>query len=223
MIVPPPPLHPSKLRAGTVLRAGRSTSVVLPDLDFETYSEAGYEWCERTGRWRQPAGAAGTSTGLALVGVVNYVDHPTFEVLTLAYNLKDGVGERTWVPGQPPPLPLLQYVASGGLIEAWNVGFERRVWARGVADFGWPPVDRLQWRCAMAKARAHSLPGALGAFSSVVHMDVVKDADGKRLLDRFSKPRNPTKDDPRRRVRPIWTSSDEARVAAELFAHRTAA
>jgi hypothetical protein len=222
VIVPPPPLHPSKLPAGTVLRAGRGTSTVLPDLDFETYSEAGFEWCARTQRWRQPAGATGTATGLPLVGVVNYVAHASFRVLTMAYNLKDGAGERTWVPGMPPPLPLLNHVASGGLLEAWNVGFERRVWAWGVANLGWPPIDRLQWRCAMAKARAHALPGGLGAAGEVLSLSVLKDAGGKAMLDRFSRPRNPTKDDPRLRVTPIWTSSEEARVAAELFAHRTA-
>lgn len=43
---------------------------------------------------------------------------------------------------------------------------------------GWPDVLAGQWRCAMAKARAHSLPGALGKASAVLALAVQKDKGG---------------------------------------------
>ena len=44
MSVPPPPPLLALLPAGTRLVAGAGYSTVLPDCDFETYSEAGYVW-----------------------------------------------------------------------------------------------------------------------------------------------------------------------------------
>jgi DNA polymerase len=41
-----------------------------------------------------------------------------------------------------------------------------------------------------------------------------KDKDGKRLLDKFSVPRNPTRADPRRRIRPEDDPEDFARLVA---------
>src|SRR5690606_27162804 len=60
-----------------------------------------------------------------------------------------------------------------------------------------------QFRCSMAKARAHSRPGALALIGSVFNLPVQKDAEGKRLLDKFSTPRNPTKADARLRITPL--------------------
>ena len=201
---PPPPLE--ALPAGTRLRAGLGHSTVLPDLDFETYSEAGMVFDPTTERWHGPPGAPGSTKGLPVVGARIYAEHPSTEVLCLAYDLKDGRGRRQWRPGLPWPTDLFHHVWHRGLLEAWNVGFERWIWELVcVPRMGWPEVHPSQWRCAMAKARAFSLPGSLDRAGAVLSTKVRKGEDGRRLLTKFSMPRNPTKTDSRRRVYPMWT------------------
>jgi DNA polymerase bacteriophage-type len=212
--LPPPPLH--ELRAGTQLVAGLGVSTILPDLDFETYSPAGFVWDDEAGRWRGPTGASQGKKGLFVVGAAVYTADPGCEVLSMAYDLKDGRGRRHWHPGMPLPGDLLDHIAGGGLLEAWNVAFERWVWENVcVPKFGWPAVHPDQWRCAMAKARAHALPGGLEKAGEVLELDTQKDKDGTRLLDLFSVPQNPTKADPRLRQLPVW---DQAAIDREWTA-----
>lgn len=224
-LTPPPPTLARDLPRGTRLVAGLGYSTVIPSFDFETYSEAGYEWDDDRQRWVQPAGASGTDRGLSLVGAAVYAQHPSTEALCLAYNLKDGRGPQHWHPGLPLPLDLFEYLATfnpshplddhaaPGLIEAWNSPFEEWIWNEVcVRRYGFPALDRRQLRCAMAKARAWGLPGKLEASAEVLGVPIRKDADGQRLLDKFSKPRNPTKADPRRRIRPEEDPADAQRL-----------
>lgn len=198
----------------TTIPAGLGRATCLPDLDFETYSEAGYVWDDQAGKWRGPPGAPKDSKGLPVVGAEPYVRHPTFQIIWMAYDLKDGLGKRRWYPEVPPPADLLAYVAGGGLLEAWNVGFERWIWELYcVPVLGWPALREDQWRCAMAKARASALPGALGLAGKVMGLDIQKDKDGASLMKLLSMPRQPTKADPRRRQRPIYSPAHaQARV-----------
>lgn len=212
MIPLPPRLE--ELPAGSQLVAGLGVATVYPDFDFETYSEAGYVWNDEAGKWDKLDGAASNLSGLQIVGAQAYTAHPSCEVLCLAYDLKDGRGRRKWHPGKPPPHDLLAYLSSGGPIEAWNVGFEAWVWQNVcVPRLGWPPILAEQLRCAMSKARAHAIPGKLDKAGEVLRLSTQKDADGTRLLDKFSKPRKPTKGDPRRRIFPIWS---DAHAEAEI-------
>jgi DNA polymerase len=213
----PVPLPPklADLRAGTILRAGLGTSTVIPDIDFETYSEAGFVWQPAINKWGCLPRASQGKKGLPVIGAARYAEHPSTEILSMAYDLKDGLGRRLWKPSDPAPMPddLYFHVIAGGLLEAWNVGFERHIWEKiCVPRLGWPPVARSQWRCAMAKARAFALPGALGNAADVLGTDAKKDKDGKRLLDKFSIPRNPTKNDPRTRIRCEEDPADAARL-----------
>ena len=210
---PPPPTLARDLPLGTRLVAGLGHSAVIPSLDFETYSEAGYDWDEDRQRWVQPEGATGTARGLGLVGSAVYAQHPSTEVLCMAYNLKTGKGPQHWRPGLPLPLDLFEYLKYGGLIEAWNSPFEEWIWNEVcVRRYGFPPINPRQLRCAMAKARAWGLPGKLENAAEVLGVPVKKDADGKRLLDKFSVPRNPTQKDPRRRIRPEDDPVDAERL-----------
>lgn len=197
----PLPFPPPILR-GEVFPAGLGTSTTLPDFDFETYSEAGYVFREDKQRWSSPDGAPGTTRGLGLVGAPAYSEHPSTEVLTLAYDLKDAAGPRVWMPDLPAPADLFDYLADPrNLIEAWNVGFERLIWWNVCRRrYGWPELRLEQLRCAMAKSRAHGLPGKLGLAGQVLGLYVQKDKEGDRLLKLFSMPRNPTKTDARRRI-----------------------
>ncbi len=206
--------------------AGHGFASILPSMDFETYSEAGYVW--NGAKWGRLAGAA--KYGLPACGLAVYAQHPSTEVLSLAYDLQDGAGPRAWIPGMDPPADLFAVFAGGGLVEAWNDGFEYHIW-RDVcaARMGWPMIDHRQLRDAAAKARAWGLPGALANAGEVMRADVVKDADGKRLLNKFSMPRQPTKGNPSTCTQPTDDPADFARLiqyniddvrAEDSIAHR---
>ena len=184
-------------------RAGLGLTTVRTDFDFETYSEAGFVWNADRQKWESPAGAAAGKKGLPVVGAAVYAQHPSTEVLCMAYDLKDGTGRHFWHPGMPPPQPLLDFVARGGEVEGWNVAFEWWIWNEVcVRRYGWPPLAQEQTYDAMAKARAFALPGSLGNVSDVLALSRKKDPDGDRLLKKFSMPRNPTKADGRLRIVP---------------------
>lgn len=211
-MIPAPPL-PWELPAGLQLRAGLGFGTVLPDCDFETYSEAGYVWTGE--KWQGPPGAPGVKRGLEVVGAANYAMHPSTEVLSFYYDLKDGRGARFWKPGLPLPADLFAHVAAGGLVEAHNSGFEHWIWNHTcVPKYGWPPCPQEQFRCSAAKARAHALPGKLALLSEVLDLRFKKDADGDRLLKKFSMPRNPTLKDRRLRIRPEEDPEDGPRLYA---------
>ena len=206
----PPPPAPAPL-AGTLIPLPYGHSEVMATLDFETTSVAGYVWGEEAGKWKALAGAR--DKGLPAVGSRVYAQHPTAEVVTMSYDLKDGHGVTRWKPGDPVPARLFAHVAAGRPIEAHNAMFERTVWAEiCVPKYGFPSVAPWQWHCSAAKARAHGLPGALDNLGDVLELGVKKDADGKRLMKMFSMPRDPTKKDPRR-----WILRAEEPEEAERY------
>lgn len=188
------------LLSGTLIEVGPGFSTVLPDLDFETYSEAGYIWYDGSRKWGKLAGA--TKYGLQATGAAAYAAHPSTEVLSLSYDLKDGRGPRLWLPTMPLPYELFAHVAKGGLLEAWNCSFEWWVWHKVCVRMGWPPLPFQQLRDAPAKARAFSYPGKLALAADVSGAATTKDKEGTRLLKKFSVPRNPTKTNPATRIRP---------------------
>lgn len=211
-------VSPAALPAGTRLPSGCGYATALPDFDFETYSEAGYYWDPEAnkglGRWRSIVKSP--PHGLGAVGAAVYSEHPSTEVISMAYNLKDGLGERLWLPGMPPPEDLFDHIAAGGLLEAWNSAFEYYIWSNVcAARMGWPVIPYWQLRDAMAKARAFSIPAKLGKAAGVLEVEDQKIDDGQRLINKFSKPRNPTKKDDRRRLRP--TDPDQAEDGAKFY------
>ena len=162
------------------------------NVDFETYSEAGYA---RNGVGKNARLEGALKYGIQTVGAAAYAMHPSTEVLSLAYDPHDGKGPRLWVPGLPNPYELLSHILGEGLLTAWNSAFEWLIFQYVCQHrYGWP-VPRLdQMRCTMSRAKAFSLPSALANSSKIVG-DEIKQADGKRLLNLFSVPRNPTKSD----------------------------
>lgn len=217
--------------AGTAVRAGFGTATAVPTFDFETRSAAGYDWDETTQKWKSPPGAAKGKYGLEVVGRRNYIKHATFGILSLAYDLLDGHGLRCWYPNADTkplhlmdcrsghrvkhahPWALLEHVAAGLPVEAWNSGFEFDVWNEAaVRWWGWPPLALEQTRCAMVKARAHAMPGKLERFGDVANLSTKKDKEGKRLLDKFSVPRDPTKKDKRLWIHPHEDPADFAKL-----------
>lgn len=184
------------------------------EIDFETYSEAGFIWNAETNKWMKPQSAA--KKGISAVGAAVYAEHPSAEVLTMSWKLPGDTAVTRWRPGLPNPQRLFDYIAAGGLVEAHNVMFERLIWFHVCRRlYGWPELPARQLRCSMAKARVNNLPGALGNLTDVLPVTIRKDKDGKRLLDKFSIPRDPTKKDPRLRIRP----EDDPDDAEKLYSY----
>lgn len=183
------------MRSGDTFLAGAGIAVARPTIDFETYSEAGYRWDEAQRKWQSLDGIRNTERGLGVVGVYNYVQHPTFEVLCLAYNLLDGEGWHHWRPGMPMPQKLLDHVQAGKDIAGWNSGgFEYVVWNEYCAKlWGWPILTLEQLHDDMAKARAWALPGKLENTGEVMRLAQQKDKAGHDLIRKLTVPRNPTK------------------------------
>src|SRR6185437_6852743 len=158
---------------------------------------AGYIWDQQSNKYKAPPNA--NKKGLPIIGMARYAEHESTVVLSCAYDLKDGEGKRLWTPNDPYPLDLMNHVKSGGLLEAWNVSFERWIWEKiCMPRYQWQYVWMHQWRDAAAKAVAHALPRSLDPCGLVMDIKHKKDKDGIRLLNKFCMPRNPTKSDPRR-------------------------
>ncbi len=188
--------------AGTILRAGLRTSTVRPDWDVETYSEAGFVWEADKQKWTCLPNASQGKKGIFVVGAALYSESPTCELLSMSYDLKDGLGTRRWRPGLPLPADLIAHIRNGGELEAHNAPFEAWIaYNVLVTKYGFPPMKPEQFYCSMAKCRAWALPPSLADAGDVLNISAKKDKDGKRLLDKFSVPRNPTKADPRLRIR----------------------
>jgi DNA polymerase len=180
------------------------------NIDFETFSTAGYYWDWRSNRYRSISKSP--PHGLGAVGAAAYAEHPSTGILSLAYDL--GTGSPTvWIPGLPAPVDLFEHIARGGLVAAWNSFFEFKIWEHIAHQrFGWPQLPLDQLRDTMARSYAHSLPGALANACEVLGTTVRKDKDGTRLLNKFSKHRNPTKHDSRLRVLPADEPADAVRL-----------
>lgn len=168
----------------------------IAEIDFEAYSEAGYYFDPLTEKWRAPDGFPQGKAGLPSIGAPAYAEHLSTEVLKLSYDLKDGRGPQLWSPGDPPPVDLFAYIQAGGLIEAWNSSFEFLMWHYVChSRMGWPPLPLDQLRCAMGKGAAWGLPGKLEKAADVINASEKKDPRGKALIDKLSKPKQPTKKD----------------------------
>lgn len=170
-------------------------------LDFETYSAAGMCWSEIAQKWESPRGCGPQTRGLKAVGAFNYVNHSTFEILSLAYDLLDGRGVRHWVPKitefglSDEPHDLLAHVARGEILSAFNVAFERRCWqdyCRRV--WGWPnwPVENS--RCDMDKGKVSAYPPSLESVGELLLPEHLrKDKGGHALVRKLTVPKNPSK------------------------------
>ena len=202
------PVRACDVPRDTKITVGTGYSTVHADMDFETYSEAGFEFIEGAGRstlgaWQKVDGAPSSSQSnpLSIVGAPCYSEHPSTEIVYLAYDLKDGFGPRLWMPSMPPPQELFDFIAGGGLIEAHNSGFEYLMWLNIChARMGWPALPLEQLRCSMSKCRSFSLMGGLGDAGKILKVTSPKMVEGMRLIKKFSGPRSPTLTDPRKRI-----------------------
>ena len=147
--------------------------------DFETYSEA------RLGKHKEAVTAA------------SYAEHPSTEVLCMGYKFGEAPS-RLWIPDREPfPEEISAYYAGDGPIYAWNVGFEAAICKYTLKL----DIAPHRWRDIMAAAAYASMPQSLDEFSNVAGLPVVKDMAGHKAMQKITRPRRPTKNNPATR----WT------------------
>lgn len=124
-----------------------------------------------------------------------YMEHPTTAPLSLVFAV-DGSNPYL-IPAQDHSLETATGNALHELAEnqdtifvAHNAAFEQNFWrVIMVGWYGFPeiPVDR--WKCTMAKAYAHGLPGSLDGACKALHLPMQKDDEGHKLMMKLSRPR----------------------------------
>jgi DNA polymerase len=129
------------------------------------------------------------------VGLDIYANDPTTEVLCIAF----GTEPDDVTVGTPYidykictniSLPvLLLHVENGGKIQAWNAMFEYAIWnCVCVPKYGWPVLKLEQVIDSMAIAAANNIPQSLDEAGAFMDSEHKKDAVGKRLIMKLSKP-----------------------------------
>jgi len=125
------------------------------------------------------------------VGLDNYANDPTTEVLCIAFgNNPETVNV---LPPQNPSTnqlwPLMQHVSKGGKIQAWNAMFEYAIWnCVCVPKYGWPELKLEQCIDTMAVAASNNIPQGLEDAGDFLDANYKKDATGKKLIQKLCKP-----------------------------------
>ena len=133
------------------------------------------------------------------VGLDIYANDPSTEVLCIAFGtqpdnvlvnkpvkynsgIKSGFSDTDFQK-------LLDHVANGGKIQAWNAMFEYAIWnCVCVPKYGWPELKLEQVIDTMAIAAANNVPQGLDDAGIFMDSEHKKDAVGKRLIMKLSKP-----------------------------------
>lgn len=126
------------------------------------------------------------------VGAYTYAEHPTTDVLCLAYALPETPDDiQTWVLGDVFPVPLRDAIADPTVyFRAWNAAFERTIWRLlCVPKYGWPAIPDNRWVCTMVLGLAAGLPGELDIAAKALRLPQQKDEAGHRLMLQVSQPR----------------------------------
>jgi len=124
-------------------------------------------------------------------GGFRYAVDPTTSIMCASYAFGDDPVQSWDVrKDKECPLDIKLHIKNGGIINAWNAAFERLI-IKYVASRQnmWPVPDTNRYRCTMVRALAMGFPGKLESAAPALRLDVRKDADGKRVMQRMSKPR----------------------------------
>lgn len=135
---------------------------------------------------------------LKKVGTAVYAAHPSTQIVLCSYAIGDGE-VHTWDTHDGTPLvgflsPLVENPEV--LFHAHNAYFERLLLAAAGIEI---PVER--WRCDMVHAMSLAFPGSLDKLGQAIGLadEQQKIKDGRRLVQKFCKPRTPTATKPHTR------------------------
>lgn len=124
------------------------------------------------------------------VGTARYAADPSTEVQCIAFLVDDGPIQHCIPDRDPIPQAFLTAaVDPSWRIASHNDGFETPISVHVLGPrFGWPLIPIERHICTMAMARYHGLPGALEKVAEYLGLPVQKDAAGKRLMLKLSRP-----------------------------------
>ena len=123
------------------------------------------------------------------VGLDIYANDDSTEVICIAFGVYPDVIRLVDNAILDKNFPLLDHVRNGGKIAAWNAMFEYAIWnCVCVPKYGWPPLKLEQCIDTMAIAAANNVPQALDDAGVFMDSEHKKDAVGKRLIMKLSKP-----------------------------------
>lgn len=172
-------------------------------IDFETRSAAPLKTC----------------------GAAAYAQHPTTEVICLAFKFQFTEpsiwfspafrdAEKFLDPGSIATADTIRRaVAEADIIEAHNMQFEFFVWKHTMPRYGFDMLPKEKLRCSAAKAAMYGLPRTLEGACAALGVRHQKDMEGSRLMLRLCKPRRPRKEemlrDPDWDTRLYWYGTPE--------------
>jgi DNA polymerase len=135
---------------------------------------------------------------LIRVGQMRYALDPATQVLCMCWSYDDEEEIHLWHRAHPwieksnHPDELIDRIRAGEIVEAHNAGFEFWIWnetlRREFPEFSRAKITLDQLRCSAAKASCMSLPRALGAAVDALDLPEKKLEDGRRLINKLSKP-----------------------------------
>ncbi len=144
---------------------------------------------------------------LKKVSVSQYAKHPSTSLFCVGYRVSDDGPLRLWIPEKGPiPADLFSAFKSGILV-AHNATFERAITRYCLTRYDTLTVKERdvlsnipasRWRCTAAKAASVSLPRSLEGAARVLGLKTQKDLHGHKLIQKYCKPRKPSKKDPSR-------------------------
>jgi DNA polymerase len=140
---------------------------------------------------------------LKAVGLWNYVRGAHTDIWCGAYAFGDEEPQ-LWVPGQPCPARIVEHVAEGGVMAAWNAPFEITFWQEvATKKYGWPEIRPDMFFCSMSQAYAMGLPGGLEDAALALGLPVLKDTEGRQIMLRMARERRMEDG------KPVWWTDDE--------------
>lgn len=129
-----------------------------------------------------------TSSALEIgYGAWAYSLHPSTIVYCVAFAFAEEEHDYDyilWEPGLPWPKRVIDYIYSGGLVLAHNVGFEKSISKNILEGMGFPRIDVDQWVDTQAMGLEINLPMSLEGLAKSLGCKTQKDMDGaKTMLD----------------------------------------
>lgn len=125
---------------------------------------------------------------LLKTGAYIYAAHPQTDVNCLGWAI-DEEETNLWTPRQAKPKRLLEAIADGEMIAAWNAAFERLIWNKVLIRYGFPPLPIERFYCIAALSRARGYPGKLEKAAVFAGIPYQKDMEGHYLMLKLCKPR----------------------------------
>lgn len=128
------------------------------------------------------------------VGLDKYANCLSTEVLCIAFgttpdNVEVSSTTKEQLYFKAQLYELIDHVADGGKIAAWNAMFEYAIWnCVCVPKYGWPELKLEQCIDTMAIAAANNIPQGLDDAGVFLDAKYQKDPIGKRLIQKLCKP-----------------------------------